>query len=206
MEANLLIKKNWKKQKKIVVIKFIILIFFHLIASCERSNCSTNNVYNYITSFEFHKYEKGDYTQTSVFEIVISADNNNYYTLPIDSLYPLYRDFYMNEKYDFNEFVCDILSNKVILKINYIREIPIIEELIIDNQINLDIQQNGLLNVAEKHGITPNKLGNINIQPNEWSDIFLFEFYKQGYLFAFDEVDGYYKLQKADKLLNLKIQ
>lgn len=204
MAVNLLINKTWKKQKKQVVIKLTLLIISTTVINCNHvNNCSQNDIYNYISSFEFENYEQGDFSQNSIYEIVIVADNGKYYSLPINILYPLYRDIYYKDNLDFDDFVCSILSNKVSLKSTDISDISDVQELKFINEIKLEIEQNGLFNVTEKYGIAKGTKESYIMSPSSLNDIFKYEFYKQGYLFAYDDFDGKYIFVKTEKLLEI---
>lgn len=190
MVESKLIQKEWKKLKKEMVIKSFSILISIMLISCSFNECQEDPIYNYIISYEFDKYAKGDFSQNSPYNIVLLSKNEEYYMIPINILYPIYCDLYSETKYGFNSFVCETLTSNNLLDLTPYLEINSdLSKLELNSEIKDDIEKNGLFNLLEKYGISSEEKAYV-MYSNDFDDTILYEFYKLGYLHTWDDFTG----------------
>lgn len=193
MEVNKLIQTKWKKLKKEVIIKVFFFLISFILISCFSNKCQKDAIYKYITSYEFDKYVQGDFSQSSPYNIVLLGKDEEYYAIPINILYPIYRDNYRKNKFEFGSFICKVLDNSILLNIApHLENNLEVSKLELNQEAKENIEKNGLFNLLDKYGISVENEEAYVMYPNEFDDTLIYEFYKLGYLHTWDDFTGRY--------------
>lgn len=181
--------------------KLTCLIIFFVCIYCESEDvCRNNEIYKYITDINFEDYYNGNYYESSSYKIIIQANDNKFYYLPIYYLYPINKSDKYNE-YSFKNFVCGVLNNDILINVDDLKDIENIYRLEINEELQKEIEEQGLFSVINKYNIKKQKSGIYNVKKNTLSDTFLYAFLKQGYLFEFNDFDEFITVFKPEKIL-----
>lgn len=182
---------------------FFLLI--SLLVSCKVEHCNVPNDFtkDYILSIDFEAYHNGNYYKSSSYEISLKAQNKEYYRVPIYYLYSLNSlDEY--KKYEFEEFICGILNESILMNTEEIENLPNVYKININPYIEKEIINLGLINVSIEHGAEKKEEKVYTLSSDSARTTLLFYFYKEGYLSSRDDSSGKYVVVKAEKLLDIE--
>lgn len=188
-----------------LVFKFMIFIFLVYITSCKKNKhntdivylnnteCSDDILYQYLFKANIKPYLESELCDDCYYYIVAKGEDKKYYMIKIKILKFLYLDFVKNNEIDYENFICDLISGKIELKLSEYASHSAIEihELFLHEEVQDKLNSNDLSNLEKEFGIEKVEfIYNLDLD-SPYQDDFIYFFFNKGYLYTENQASSY---------------
>lgn len=166
---------------------FGVLFCFSLI-NCKQNEIVSNEMLNQLSTIE--NKQNNHISEFLYYTLFVKVNNDSYYITNGQELYDIYIENYKEEYSSYNEFLYDILNQKITLKEDVVRvnKTFILRQSLMDKNMEDILKDYSISNVKNIYRL------NANIKDRDELNSLLYYFFKKRFYISFDDYSGVFIL------------